>query len=84
MEFDDLIGLNTFWFVGLLGIQPPESEIAFCPMNLVEACKVQISSVEDVNSSGFDGECPYSRDFFPLALLFQTVPTVLRRESFHL
>ena len=64
MGFNDLIGLNTFAFVGLLGIQPPESEIAFGPndekgsgpMNLVEACKVQISSIENVNGSGSDEE----------------------------
>jgi hypothetical protein len=31
MEFDDLIGLNTLGLVGLLGIQPSETEIAFGP-----------------------------------------------------
>jgi hypothetical protein len=31
MEFDDLIGLNTLGLVGLLGIQPSETEIVFGP-----------------------------------------------------
>jgi hypothetical protein len=56
MECDDLTGLNTLCFVGLLGIQPRETEIPFGSddekgsglMNLVEACKIQIASVENV------------------------------------
>jgi hypothetical protein len=59
MEFDDLIGLYSLRLVSGLRIDPPETEIAFGPddekgsglMNLVEACKVQIASVENVNGS---------------------------------
>lgn len=64
MEFDNLIGLDALGFVGLLRIETPESEISFGAddekgsglMNLVEARKVQIASVEKVNGSGFDEE----------------------------
>jgi len=31
MKFDDLIGLNSLGFVGLLGIQPTEPKIALVP-----------------------------------------------------
>ncbi len=64
MEFDDLIGLNTFGFGGLLRIETPEAKISFGAddeegsglMDLVEACKIQIASIEKVNSSRFDEE----------------------------
>ena len=79
MEFDDLIGLNAFGFVGLLGIKPPESEIAFGPddekgsglMNLVEACKVQITSVEKVNGSGFYEEVVEEIDLVDFAMSYE-------------
>ena len=61
MEFDNLVGLNAFGFGDPLGIETPEAEISFGAddeegsglMNLVEARKIQIASVEEVNGSGF-------------------------------
>lgn len=79
MEVDDLIGLNAFWFVGLLGIQPSEAEIAFGPdnekssgpMNFVKTCKVQISSVEDVNGPGFDEKVVEEIDLVDFAMGYE-------------
>ena len=77
MEFDDLVGLNAFGFGGLLRIETPEAEISFGAddeegsrlMNLVEARKIQIASVEEVNGSGFYEEFVEELDLvdFPMS-----------------
>jgi len=76
MEFDDLIGLDALSFVGFLRVKTPEPEIAFCSddekgpslMNPVEAGKVQITSVENVNGSGFYNEVVEEIDLVDFAM----------------
>jgi hypothetical protein len=79
MEFDDLIGLHSLRFVDWLRINPPETKIAFGPddekgtglMDLVEACKVQIASVENVNGSGFYEEFVEKIDLVNFAMSYE-------------
>jgi len=79
MELDDLIGLHSLRFVDWLRINPPETEIAFGPddekgtglMDLVEACKVQIASVENVNGPRFYEEFVEKIDLVNFAMSYE-------------
>jgi len=76
MEFDNLIGLNTLGFVGLLGVQPPESKIALGAdnekgpgsMDLVESGKIEIASVENIYGSRLYGEVVEKIDLVDFAM----------------
>lgn len=79
MEFDDLIHLDSFRLVDWLRINPPETKIAFGPdnkkgmglMDLVEACKVQIASVQNVNGSRFYEEFVEKIDLVNFAMSYE-------------
>ena len=89
MELDDLIGLNAFGFGGLLRIETPEVEISFGEddekgsglMNLVEAGKIQIASVEEVNGSGFYEEFVEKLDLVDFAMSDEDQRRMLPRKS---
>lgn len=79
MEFDDLIGSHSLRLVDWLKINPLETKIAFGPddekgiglMDLVEACKVQIAPVRNVNGSRFYEEFVEKIDLVNVAMSYE-------------
>lgn len=79
IKLDDLSGLNARGFVEWLGKNGSGTEISFSPdeeeslglMGVVEAAKVQIASVHDVNGSGIHEEVVEGIDLVDFAMSYE-------------
>jgi len=64
LEDDDLIALDADGFVDRLGVEALSAEVSFCPgdkecrcsMNLVEAGKIQVATIHDVDGPYLDDQ----------------------------